>query len=603
MVQCLLLLAFFQPPEEVRAKMAEMIGGLPEARGPLNAKVTGGFARPGYRVENVVFDSLPGFRVTANLYVPTTGPGPFPAVLGVAGHSNNGKANATYQHAWISLARRGYVVLAYDPPGQGERLEYYDPELGRSRLSPGVAEHISAGLQCLLTGTAIARYFIWDGVRAFDYLTTRQEVDPNRIAVAGNSGGGTQAALLAAFEPRLAAAVSSCYMTRWKELLDGPGPQDAEQILPGFLGAGLDFVDYVKAFAPRPFLMTSAIRDYFPIAGARATYEAAKAYYEKLDAPGRVSFFEFDDAHGWSQPRREAAYRFLDKHLKGIDAPAKEDPLETEPESRLSVTPTGQLASSFGSETVFTINRGLALQMYGRRRALSLKQPEELRRLIAGRLNVPPVSRVTRAAAPGKATGVLTTGVPKEDVEALRAAGFVVKTADPPPYAAGRSGYSSAYQAAAREWLYGRTLVGNQVAALQTAFAELRADPAVNPKRVLVWGKGNAGVPALILAALEPDAAGVLAEQTVISWFAITQWRLHEGMAGIIVPGVLRDFDLPDLVNLIAPRPMWLADPRTPTGAPALPVDYPPAWVKTIERPEGWAVTKAFQGWLATTER
>lgn len=598
MVALLLLLAFFQPPEEVRAKMAEMIGGLPEARGPLNAKVTGGFVRPGYRVENVIFDSLPGFHVTANLYIPATGAGPFPAVLGVAGHSNNGKASATYQHAWISLARRGYVVLAYDPPGQGERLEYYDPELGRTRLTPGVNEHISAGLQCLLTGTAIARYFIWDGVRAFDYLTTRKEVDAKRIAVAGNSGGGTQAALLAAFEPRLAAAVSSCYMTRWKELMEGPGPQDAEQILPGFLGAGLDFVDYVKAFAPRPFLITSAVRDYFPIAGARATYEAAKAHYETLDAPGRVSFFEYDDTHGWSQPRREAAYHFLDKHLKGIDAPAKEEPLETEPESRLYVTPTGQLASSFGGETVFTINRGLAAQIYGRRRALGIKQPEELRKLIVERLKVPAAARAPRTAAAGKATGVLTTGVPKEDVEALRAAGFVVKTVDPPSLAAGRSGYTGAYQAASREWLYGRNLVGNHVGELQAAFAELRADPAVNPKRVLIWGKGNAGVPALILAALEPEAAGVLAEQTVISWFAITQWRMHEGMAGIIVPGVLKDFDLPDLVNLIAPRPMWLADPRTPTGARALAVDYPPAWVKTVERPEGWAVTKAFGEWL-----
>lgn len=599
MVAFLLLLAFFQPPEEIRSKMAEMIGGLPEARGPLNAKVTGGFVRPGYRVENVVFDSLPGFRVTANLYIPTTGAGPFPAVLGVAGHSNNGKASATYQHAWISLARRGYVVLAYDPPGQGERLEYYDPELGRGRVAVGTGEHIQAGLQCLLTGTAIARYFIWDGVRAFDYLTTRKEVDPKRIAVAGNSGGGTQAALLAPFEPRLAAVVSSCYMTRWKELMDGPGPQDAEQILPGFLKAGLDFVDYVKAFAPKPFLMTSAVRDYFPIAGARATYEAAKAHYDSIDAPGRVSFFEYDDTHGWSQPRREAAYRFLDKHLKGIDAPAKEDPLETEPESLLYATPRGQLASSFGSETVFTINRGLASQMYGRRRALSLKQPEELRKLIVERLNVPAVSKVARTAPPGKATAILTTGVPKEDVEALRAAGFVVKTADAPAYAPGRSGYNAAYQAAAREWLYGRTLVGNHVAELQAAFAELRADAAVDPKRVLIWGKGNAGVAALIAAALEPEAAGVMAEQTVISWYAVTQWRMHEGMTSIIVPGVLKDFDLPDLVNLIAPRPMWLADPRTPTGARSVAVDYPPAWVRTVERPEGWAVTMAFGEWLA----
>lgn len=130
---------------------------------------------------------------------------------------------------WISLARRGYVVLAYDPPGQGERLEYFDPELGRSQ-NERVCGAQRGGVG-FADGAPIARYFIWDGIGAFDYLVTRREVDPAKIAVAGNSGGGTQAAYLAVFEPRLAAVVSSCYMTTWKELLAGPGPQDAEQIV------------------------------------------------------------------------------------------------------------------------------------------------------------------------------------------------------------------------------------------------------------------------------------------------------------------------------------------------------------------------------------
>ncbi len=599
MTAFLLLLAFFQTPDEIRVRMSELIGGLPDLRAPLNAKVTGAFERPGYRVENVIFDSLPGFRVTANLYVPTRGNGPFPAVLGVAGHSDNGKASATYQHAWISLARRGYVVLAYDPPGQGERIEYFDPELGRSRLSPGVNEHISAGLQCLLTGTSIARYFIWDGIRAFDYLLTREEVDPKRIAVAGNSGGGTQAAYLAAFEPRLAAAVSSCYITRWQELMEGPGPQDAEQVFPGFLKRGLDFIDFIRVFAPKPFLITSAARDFFPIAGARATFEAAKAHYESIDAPGRVAFFEYDDTHGWSQPRREAAYRFLDKNLKGIDAEAKEDPLETEPESRLWATPTGYLASSFGSETVFSLNRALAQRIYPQRKALSLAQPEELRALVRSRLNMPPVALIGRAKPPGVKPAVLTAGVPRSDIDDLRQAGFVVRSVDPVSLPAGRGGYSGAYQAAAREWLQGRSLVGGQVAELLGAYAELRADPDVDPSRVLLWGRGNAGVAVMVAAALEPSAAGVLLEGTVTSWFAITQSRLHDGIAGIVVPGVLLDFDLPDLVNLIAPRPLWLADPVTPTGARAVPVEYPRAWVRVVERPEGWPATKVFRDWLA----
>ena len=133
------------------------LGEFPETKTPLNPRITGTLDRGDYRVEKLVFESLPGFYVTANVYVPKTGKPPYPAVLGVAGHSTNGKASSTYQHGWIGMAKRGILVLAYDPPGQGERSEYLDPSTGKSRTGIGVPEHIMAGLQCLLTGGNIAR--------------------------------------------------------------------------------------------------------------------------------------------------------------------------------------------------------------------------------------------------------------------------------------------------------------------------------------------------------------------------------------------------------------------------------------------------------------
>src|SRR5689334_16324092 len=101
----------------IREKILASIGGLPNQHGPLNARITGKFERSGYRVENVVFESLPKFYVTANLYLPQSGTAPYPALVGVAGHSVNGKASSTYQHVWITLAKRGFVVLAFDPQG------------------------------------------------------------------------------------------------------------------------------------------------------------------------------------------------------------------------------------------------------------------------------------------------------------------------------------------------------------------------------------------------------------------------------------------------------------------------------------------------------
>ena len=310
------------------------------AKTPLKAKITGGFARDGYRVEHLIFESQPKFYVTANVYIPTDVKGPFPAVLGVAGHSATGKAIDTYQYAWIGMVKRGFLVLAFDPPGQGERSEYFDEALGKSSVGIGVREHNMAGTQVLLTGATFARYEAWDGIRAFDYLLTRTDVDPKRVAVAGNSGGGTQSAYLAVVEPRLAASVISCYMTSWAKLWTKPGPQDAEQDFPGFLSAGLDFGDFMIAFGPKPITMLTGIRDFFPIEGARNTYAEVKRVFEVLDAPGQAGYFEYDDEHGWHKPRREATYRWLTKFLQGKDDDGAEPPIKPEPEKNLNATTT-----------------------------------------------------------------------------------------------------------------------------------------------------------------------------------------------------------------------------------------------------------------------
>ncbi|HEY8549438.1 MAG TPA: acetylxylan esterase, partial [Vicinamibacterales bacterium] len=350
--------------EAARRIVLDAMGGLPETRTPLNARITGGFEREGYRVEHLVFESLPGLFVTATVYVPTGRPGPFPAVLGTAGHSDDGKAAPIYQHAWISFARRGMIVLAYDPPAQGERLEDLDPATGKPRVGSGTQAHSHAGQQCLLTGTSIARYFAWDGVRALDYLLTRSDVDPSRIAVAGNSGGGTQATWLAAVEPRLAAVVSSCYITSWPELWKGPGPQDMEQVLPGFLAHGLDFADAILAAAPRPYLVSSAIRDFFPIAGARDTVAQTRRLYLLLGAAERLHQVETDATHGWSQPLREGAYEWFGRWgLAAAGSGASEGTVTVEPVEHLRATPTGQIETSFGTRTIFDYNLDRAREL------------------------------------------------------------------------------------------------------------------------------------------------------------------------------------------------------------------------------------------------
>lgn len=367
-------IAAIRTPEQVRArqqyvreKFIELLGGFPE-KTPLNPRIAGGFTREGYRVEKLIYESLPKLYVTADVYVPTTGQRPYPAVLGVAGHTDAGKASAIYQRGWIAMAKRGFLVLAFDPPSQGERVQCYDRELGRSRVGTVTAEHTNVGLQCILTGSNLAQYIVWDGIRGIDYLLTRGDVDPKRLAVAGNSGGGMQSAYLAVVEPRLAAAAPSCYLTSSEKLWRDLTPQDAEQNVIGLLAAGLDLMDFPLAFAPRPFQFLTAIRDFFPIAGARDSYAEARRTYAIMGQPDRVDFFEYDDGHGWSKPRREATYRWFQKWLNNRPNDQGAEPeFETEPESNLWATPTGQLATSLKGETVQSLNADLGERLQKQR--------------------------------------------------------------------------------------------------------------------------------------------------------------------------------------------------------------------------------------------
>lgn len=246
--------------ELVRDKLLKLIGPFPE-KTPLNARVTGALKREDYRVEKVIFESIPGYYVTAALFIPEKINGKAPAILNAIGHSTQSFRRDIYQHVIINLVKKGFVVLSYDQIGQGERLQYYDEELGKSRLQ-STSEHSYPGGQCFISGYSPAKYFIWDGIRGIDYLLTRKEVDPDRIGMTGLSGGGTSTAFTAAIDDRILAAAPTCFITNYKYLFKSRGPQDAEQNLYHFISEGLDHADLIELRAPKPTLIVSTIRDF-----------------------------------------------------------------------------------------------------------------------------------------------------------------------------------------------------------------------------------------------------------------------------------------------------------------------------------------------------
>jgi pimeloyl-ACP methyl ester carboxylesterase len=300
---------------ELRRKLLEMIGGLPETKTDLRPQITGKIAMEGFSIEKVIFQSLPGVYVTALVYVPEDHSRKHPAVLVPAGHATDGKVH--YQALSQRLVQRGYVVISWDPVGQAERSQFWDAAAGKSRYNLICAEHAVLGNLAYLAGANLARWEIWDGIRAVDYLLTRLEVDPDRISISGTSGGGTQTALIAALDPRIKVAVPSCFITAlpmrvYNRIFADPD-SDPEQDLFGMVAQGIDHPGLLLLMYPRPVLVAAAVLDYFPIEGTHKTVREMRDIYERFHHGDRIGMVESYNTHQFSTDNQKAALEFLDR--------------------------------------------------------------------------------------------------------------------------------------------------------------------------------------------------------------------------------------------------------------------------------------------------
>lgn len=370
----------------VKARVLESLGGLPGYAGPLRVRTVRTVRAAGYAIEMVLYESLPGVWVTGNVYRPEGG-GRHAGVLMPIGHTQEGKPEGQWLAA--NLALRGYVVLAYDPIGQGEREQSYLPELGRALSGGGGNEHLELGARSLLLGQSVARYFIHDGRRGLDYLASRGDVDGERLGVVGCSGGGSIGTYVAALDERVKAAAVGCFVQTWRQLFTGPTP-DSEMALPGFLARGLDLGDLVEMAAPRPWLLLATTEDYFTPEGARPVYEEARRWYGLYGAGERVEFHVGKGPHGTPRDSREAIYGFLSKWLGGAAGADREVKLYTNRELR--VTRTGNVAEMAGSRKIWEVIREEYGRLRARRGVGELR--EELRRWGLGRRGAAPAVRV-----------------------------------------------------------------------------------------------------------------------------------------------------------------------------------------------------------------
>lgn len=332
----------------VRATVAVAFGQLPE-RTPLRARVAGVVEGDGCRIERVSFESRPGYVVTASLYVPSGLTGRAPAVVGLCGHAQEGKASETYQGFVRRLAANGFVALLVDPVHQGERDQYaLLREAGRDLgLGRGLCEgHNMMGKQLEVLGESLAAWRVWDIRRALDYLLTRPEVDPARIGVTGNSGGGTLTEWAFACDDRFAMAAPSCHVTSFLTNLENELPTDAEQCPPGVIGAGLEMVDLLFAQAPKPICLLGQRYDFFERRGLLEAYGDLRRFYALLGAEDNVELFVGPTTHGYSTHNQEAMVSFFRRQagLAG-EAVRVESPCAL-PASELNVTAEGSVVKA-----------------------------------------------------------------------------------------------------------------------------------------------------------------------------------------------------------------------------------------------------------------
>ncbi len=290
----------------------------------LNPRIFDRLERHGYTIEKVYFESHPGFFVTGNLYRPaSTGEATVkrhPTVLSTHGHWQYGRLEnselSSVPGRAINLARQGYVVFSYDMIGFNDSFQL---------------THQFGGTREELWGISLSGLQLWNSIRALDFVLSLPDVDPDRIAVTGASGGGTQTILLTAVDDRVKVSAPvnmvSAHMQGGCLCENAPG-----------LRIDTNNVEIAALMAPRPMLLVSATKDWTKDT-LTVEYPAIRNVYRLFDAEDKVQAVQMDVEHNYNRDSREAVYAWFGRWLLGIEGAnkLKEQAFEVEMPSRLLV--------------------------------------------------------------------------------------------------------------------------------------------------------------------------------------------------------------------------------------------------------------------------
>jgi len=381
----------------LREHIAVVMGLWPTpAKPPLNPRVLGRLEYDDYVIENVAFESWPGFLCTGNLYRPRQAAGPVPAILNPHGHWGRGRlehqALGSIRARCITFARMGMVAFAYDMVGYNDSLQ--------------VPAHRFATPAGALWGISPMALQTWNSIRAVDFLESLEGVDPERIGCTGASGGGTQTFIVTAIEPRIKVAAPVNMISAHMQ-----GGCVCENI-PGLRTQTYN-VEIGALAAPRPLLMVSATGDW-TVNTPTIEYPAVRSIYQLYGADDRLAWAQIDAPHNYNADSRAHVYRwfarwFLGDEERGRDA---EREFAVEPDERMRLFPTGALPKELPAGPA--LETALRQGAEARLRALWPAAPAALDEL----------ARVTRT----RLEHVLGAAAPKPE-EIVAEAGEMVETA------------------------------------------------------------------------------------------------------------------------------------------------------------------------------
>ncbi len=582
--------------QSVRAGLGEMKFGTDGP--PLNIRAVSRHELKGYAVENVLFESLPGWDVNASVYLPdaTAFPPPWPAIVVPVGHS--GKQMADYQVPAQLFARCGYAAVTFDPPGMSGEKQ-------------GGNDHFIDGVRCYLTGHSSNRYFVIDALRCVDYLAKRPDVDMRRgVGMTGVSGGGMTTMFAALLDDRITVSGPACCAVpnACHPILDVYAPC-AETLAWKRFADGYDDVDVLAAVMPTPLLLMAGARDeVFKEDWSNQTAASVFEGFRKAKLAARFRYYCGPGGHGYSVEMAHEFVEWMDRWIR--NTPDREVPDFTKEDLELADPKLLQCSPRLDTN-MFTVNRDLAAALRGKRSGVAVSDAakqlcgvtdaaavptarqggktlvwfhwlEELMLQTDPDIEVPATflypardgwkggavlyfndrGRWTDMRGQGPLTAVTRFIEKDTDGPAILSVDLPgwgdTASADMPYDLAGwgdRSRWTTYVSAAA-----GDPILAMRIRDGLAALAWLRSRGEIDPAKIVVGGRGMGGIVALHVAAIDGHVAGVFSVDGLASFESLAATEKYAWSPEDFLPGVLLHYDLPEMVNAL-PMPVLIANP------------------------------------------